>query len=67
MAHLGNTLNAPHEKLRVVHQPGEHGFGVGPVIGFALIAGIIYLLFRKGYVPEEGGRSLTSVDAAMAR
>ena len=46
---------------------GEHGFGIGPVIGFALIAGIIYLLFRKGYVPDDKARSVTSVDAAMAR
>ena len=45
---------------------GEHGFGIGPVVGFVLIAGIIYMLVRKGYVPEEGRKTLTSVDAAKA-
>jgi len=45
---------------------GEHGFGIGPAIGFVLIAGIIYMLVRKGYVPEEGKKTLTSVDAAKA-
>ncbi len=45
---------------------GEHGFGIGPVIGIILIAAIIYMLVRKGYVPEEGRRTLTSVDAANA-
>ena len=45
---------------------GEHGFGIGPALGLVVIAGIIYLLVRKGYVPEEGKRSLTSVDAANA-
>ena len=43
---------------------GELGFGVGTAVGIALIAVLIYLLVRKGYVPEEGKRSLTSVDAA---
>ena len=45
---------------------GEHGFGIGPAVGFVLIAGIIYMLVRKGYVPEEGKKTLTSVDAAKA-
>ena len=43
---------------------GELGFGVGTAVGIALIDVLIYLLVRKGYVPEEGKRSLTSVDAA---
>ena len=43
---------------------GDVTFGIGSVIGIALIAGIIYMLVRKGYVPETGHRSLTSVDAA---
>ena len=46
---------------------GEHGFGAGPALGFVLIAGILYLLFRRGYVPENRIRSITSVDAASAR
>ena len=43
---------------------GEHGFGVGPLVGIILIIGIVYMLVRKGYVPEKGRKSLTSVDAA---
>ena len=42
------------------------GFGVGAVIAIALIIGLIYLLVRKGYRPEEGARTLTSVEAARA-
>ncbi|MBP3913499.1 MAG: ferrous iron transport protein B, partial [Lachnospiraceae bacterium] len=38
------------------------GFGIGTVIAILLIAVLIWLLFRKGYVPEEGKKSLTSVD-----
>ena len=41
-------------------------FGVGTVAGFILIALILYLLFRKGYVAEEGRKSLTAVEAAKA-
>ena len=40
------------------------GFGIGTVVAILLIAVLIWLLFRKGYVPEEGKKSLTSVDAA---
>ena len=32
---------------------GEASFGVGTVVAFILLAGIIYLLFRKGYQPKE--------------
>ena len=46
---------------------GEHGFGLGPILGIALIAGIVYLLVRKGYVPDAHVKSVTSVDAAAAR
>ena len=45
---------------------GEVAFGIGPVVGFILIALIIYLIVRKGYQPEEGHRTITSVDAANA-
>ena len=41
-------------------------FGVGTVAGFILIAVILYLLFRKGYVAEAGKKSLSSVEAAKA-
>ncbi|MBQ7724876.1 MAG: ferrous iron transport protein B [Lachnospiraceae bacterium] len=41
-------------------------FGVGTVAGFILIAVILYLLFRKGYVAEAGKKSLSSVEAARA-
>ncbi|MBQ1484103.1 MAG: ferrous iron transport protein B, partial [Eubacterium sp.] len=42
------------------------GFGVGAVIAIALVIGIIFLLVRKGYKPEAGSRTLTSVEAAKA-
>ena len=42
---------------------GEHGFGIGPVLGFAAIACLVYLLVRKGYQPDESVHSLTSVEA----
>ena len=42
---------------------GDVSFGIGAVLGIALIAVIIYMLVRKGYVPEEGKASLTSVEA----
>ena len=42
---------------------GDVTFGIGAVLGIALIALIIYMLVRKGYVPEEGKASLTSVEA----
>ena len=45
---------------------GQVAFGPGTVIGIALIALIIYLLVRKGYVPEEGTKAVTSVAAAAA-
>ncbi len=43
---------------------GELTFGVGSVVAIILIILILYMLFRKGYKPEEGKRSLTAVDAA---
>ena len=45
---------------------GEVAFGIGPVIGIALVALIIYLLVRKGYEPDESVKSLTSVMAREA-
>ena len=44
---------------------GEVAFGIGSVIGIALVAVIIYLLFRKGYEPDESVKSLTSVEASV--
>ncbi len=46
---------------------GEVGFGVFTVVAFALVAAIIYLLFRKGYKPEGDIHSLSSVAAAAAK
>ena len=40
------------------------GFGIGTVVAILLIAVLIWLLVRKGYVPDESKKSLTSVDAA---
>ncbi|WP_298032682.1 ferrous iron transport protein B [uncultured Dysosmobacter sp.] len=43
---------------------GEASLGIGTIVAAALLAGIIYLLFRKGYQPEEDPHHLTSVAAA---
>ena len=43
---------------------GEVAFGAGTVAAVVLVALILYLLFRKGYRPEQGSRNLTSVQAA---
>ena len=44
---------------------GEAAFGLGTVVALVLLAGILYLLFRKGYQGEENTRRLTSVAAAQ--
>ena len=43
---------------------GEAVFGVGTVVAIALLAGLLYLLFRKGYVVPKESHNLTerSVD-----
>ena len=38
-------------------------FTAASVVGFIFLAAVIYLLFRKGYVPEEEVKSQTSVEA----
>ena len=43
---------------------GEAAFGIGTVVALVLLAGILYLLFRKGYQGEESSWRLTSVAAA---
>ena len=44
---------------------GEVGFGIGTIAAVLCLAGLIYLLFRKGY---QGERSrLRAVDAVKAR
>jgi len=45
---------------------GEASFGVGTVAALALLAGMIYLLFRKGYSGEEGHQRIMSVSGARA-
>jgi len=42
---------------------GDVAFNVGTIIAILVLAGILYLLFRKGYVPDETKKSLTSVEA----
>ena len=44
---------------------GEAAFGLGTVVALVLLAGILFLLFRKGYQGEENARRLTSVAAAQ--
>jgi len=46
---------------------GEVAFGLGTGVAAALVAAILYLLFRKGYQPGRDTRHLTSVAAAAAR
>ena len=43
---------------------GVSSFDLWTVVALALLAAIIYLLFRKGYQGEESTRRLTSVAAA---
>ena len=43
---------------------GEAVFGVGTVVAVIMLAGILYLLFRKGYQGKENTRRLTSAAAA---
>ena len=54
----------------MVYQIGGLIAGVAPfsiftVIAFGLLCGLVYLLFRKGYKPDETARSLSSVEAAL--
>ncbi len=46
---------------------GEAVFGIGTVAALVLLAGILYLLFRRGYQGEEHTRRLTSVAAAAVK
>lgn len=46
---------------------GEFGFGVGPIVSLVLIAGIVYLLVRKGAEPGHSTKSVTAVEAAGAK
>ena len=46
---------------------GEASFGVFTVVAIAALAGILYLLFRKGYQPEGEIHHLTSVAAAATK
>ena len=44
---------------------GAASFSLWTVVALALLAGILYLLFRKGYQSEKNARRLTSVAAAQ--
>ena len=44
---------------------GEVGFGIGTVLAIAALGVVIYLLVRKGYVPEKNADFVTSVEAAV--
>jgi len=43
---------------------GEVSFGIGTVVGVVLLAGLIYLLVRKGYRPDESKHHLVSYNTA---
>ena len=42
---------------------GAVSFGIRPVVAIGLLAGLIYLLVRKGYQPDNSLKPLTSVEA----
>ncbi|SDB21979.1 ferrous iron transport protein B [Eubacterium oxidoreducens] len=44
---------------------GDVAFNGWTIVGIVLIVGIIVLLVRKGYKPDESTRSITSVEAAV--
>ncbi len=44
---------------------GEAVFSVWTIVAVALLVGLLYLLFRKGYKPDEQHESLSSVAAAQ--
>ena len=46
---------------------GEATFGVFTVVAIAALAGLLYLLLRKGYQPDSEVRHLTSVSAAAVK
>ncbi len=46
---------------------GEAPFGVFTLLGFAALAGLLYLLLRKGADPDHSSASLSSVAAAARR
>ena len=43
---------------------GEASFGIGTIAALVLLAGIVYLLVRKGYQGEEGHQRVLSVSGA---
>jgi ferrous iron transport protein B len=44
---------------------GETAFGIGTVVAFILLAGLLYLIFRKGYraAENEGKESAVKMSA----
>ena len=45
---------------------GEAVFGIGTVVAVVLLAGIVYLLVRRGYRPEEASHPLANAAAARS-
>ncbi|MEI3348682.1 MAG: ferrous iron transport protein B [Dysosmobacter sp.] len=45
---------------------GEAVFGIGTVVAVVLLAGIVYLLVRRGYRPEEASHPLASTAAVRS-
>ena len=45
---------------------GEAVFGIGTVVAVVLLAGIVYLLVRRGYRPEESSHPLASAAAVRS-
>ena len=45
---------------------GEAVFGIGTIAAVVLLAGIVYLLVRRGYRPEEASHPLANAAAARS-
>ena len=52
---------------RISYTGRNRGLAVALLAALVLLAGILYLLFRKGYQGEGHARQLTSVAAAAAK
>jgi len=69
LAAIGYMCGFAYVVSMIVYQIGGLIAGVAPfsvwtVAALAALAGLIYMLFRKGYQPDEGTKRLSSVAAA---
>ena len=72
LAAIGYMCGFAYVVSMIVYQVGGLLAGVAPfsvwtVVAFAALAGLVYMLFRKGYQPDESTHHLSSVAAANGR